>query len=557
MDSYFDLGSHHRPISTTSPAAQIWFDRGLNWTYGFHHDEAVDCFKKVIEHDPDCAMGYWGLAYALGPYYNMPWNHMGKKQLKWVLKRTYKYSREAQQRIKGATSAEKAIINALATRFQGTDIVEDDVFAQWDTDYANAMRDVYAQFPRDYDICALTAEALMCRTPWMLWDLVNRVPAEGSDTAEAIHIIESTFQHIGTVGARPHPGLLHFYIHIMEMGPEPEKALPASDTLWKLLPDAGHLVHMPSHIYILCGEYEKALQCNRDAVIADHKYLEYNPIINKYLIYYLHNVHFQIYAASLLGQYGSAMQAAEEIIATIPPEALYHKQQYIVNYVEAYTSMKAHVLVRFGKWEAIKAEPLPEDQELYCVTTAMWHYAKGLAYAATGDITNAALQQQLLAEAHERVPEERLIYNNMAREILQVGIAMLEGELSYRRGNYDVAFEQLRHTVHLYDTLNYTEPWAWMQPPRHALGALLLEQGHIEEATAVYRADLGLDDSLVRPSQHLNNIWSLQGYTECLEQAGDTEQAAIFREKLAAAQAKADIPVNVSCFCRQEQHCCG
>ncbi|MGB1253638.1 MAG: hypothetical protein ACPG8W_23710, partial [Candidatus Promineifilaceae bacterium] len=310
-------------------------------------------------------------------------------------------------------------------------------------------------------------------------------------------------------------------------------------------------------IYILCGEYEKALDSNIDAAVADRRYLAYNPVLNKYLIYHLHNVHFQIYAATFLGQYQAALTAAETIIESIPPEAMYLKSQYIVNYVEAYTSMKAHVFVRFGKWEAIKDAPLPEDKTLYCVTTSVWHYAKGLAYAATGDIENAAIQQQLLAEAHERIPDTRMIYNNTARDILQVGIAMLEGELSYRRGQYDTAFAQLRHTVDLYDALNYTEPWAWMQPPRHALGGLLLEQGRVTEAAAVYRADLGLDDTLVRPSQHLNNIWSLQGYTECLERLGDSEQHAIFKEKLALAQAKADIQVDVSCFCRQTDHCCG
>ena len=529
MHDYFDLGSHYRPISTNSPEAQIWFDRGLNWTYAFHHDEAIVCFKKVIEFDPTCAMGYWGVAYASGPYYNMPFDKAGKKELAWMLKTTHKYSREAQQHLENATPAEAALVSALVTRFQGTEIVENEKFACWDSAYANVMRDVYAQFPTDNDVCALTAEALMCRTPWMLWDLVNRVPAEGSDTAEAIEIIETAFARLEATGADPHPGLLHFYIHIMEMGPEPEKALPASDTLWKLLPDAGHLVHMPSHVYILCGEYEKALQCNLDAAKADHRYLAYNPVINKYLIYHLHNVHFQIYAATFLGQYAAALNSAETIIATIPPEALAHKSQYIVNYVEAYTSMKAHVYVRFGKWEEIKAEPLPDDQELYCVTTATWHYAKGLAYAATGDVENAAIQQQLLAEAHTRIPEERQIYNNIARDILQIGIAMLDGELDYRRANYDQAFAKLRHTVALYDALNYTEPWPWMQPPRHALGALLLEQGHVEEAATVYRADLGLDDTLVRPSQHPDNIWSLQGYTECLEKLGDVEQAVTFQ----------------------------
>ncbi|MGB1253702.1 MAG: hypothetical protein ACPG8W_24030, partial [Candidatus Promineifilaceae bacterium] len=238
MDNYnFNLGHHHRPISTTSPEAQLWFDRGLNWSYAFNHDEAVICFHKVIELDPDCAMGYWGVAYASGPYYNMPFTSTGKRELARLLKITYPYSQKALARLDGANSAEKALINALVTRFQGTEIVEDEEFGRWDLAYANAMREAYAQFPNDDDICALTAEALMCRTPWMLWDLVNRVPAEGSDTAEAIEIIETAFARLKAADAPHHPGLLHFYIHIMEMGPKPEKALEASDILWKLMPD--------------------------------------------------------------------------------------------------------------------------------------------------------------------------------------------------------------------------------------------------------------------------------------------------------------------------------
>ncbi|ETX01529.1 MAG: hypothetical protein ETSY2_37040, partial [Candidatus Entotheonella gemina] len=223
---------------------------------------------------------------------------------------------------------------------------------------------------------------------------------------------------------------------------------------------------------------------------------------------------------------------------------------------EAYYGMKVHVYIRFGKWQEIIDAPMPDDPELFVVTTALWHYAKGVAYAATGDVENAARQQKHFLDAWERVPERRLIFNNESRDMLKVPDAMLAGELAYRRENYDEAFAHLRRCVELYDNLNYTEPWAWMQPPRHALGALLLEQGHVDEAAQVYRADLGLDDTLVRPSQHPGNIWSMHGYAECCRRLGKQAEAAAIEQRLAAAQAAADVAVSSSCFCRQADACC-
>ncbi|MEM7346622.1 MAG: hypothetical protein AAF485_20455 [Chloroflexota bacterium] len=556
MDDYFDLGHYSRAITTTSPEAQLWFDRGLNWSYGFNHQEALHCYQKVIEHDPNCAMGYWGMAYAIGPYYNLTWPDYSDNGQKEGLEQTFTYIREAQQRMAEATPVEQALINALAVRFPAKSVTDEAVFAQWDDDYATAMRQVYAQFPDDYDVCALTAEALMCRTPWQLWDLERRVPADGADTRDVIDILETALALVETRGDQPHPGLLHFYIHAREMSPEPERALPACDTLLHLVPDSGHLVHMPSHVYILCGLYQEAFDSNAAAMVADYKFEAYDNSLGLYTIYRLHNIHFKIYAAIFLGQYEAALEACEVLAALIPPEGLHNEQAYIVNYLEGYAGMKAHVYIRFGKWQEIKDEPLPADPELYCVTTTLWHYAKGVAYAATGDIKNAVLAQQQFLAALATVPEQRLVFNNECRDTLAVGEAMLAGELEYRRQNYDVAFKHLRIAVARYDDLNYTEPWAWMQPPRHALGALLLEQGHVDDAALVYRADLGLDDTLVRPSQHPDNLWSLHGYAECLRLLNRTEEAAEIQTKLEQAQATADITIHASCFCRQHNECC-
>ncbi|MEM7114425.1 MAG: hypothetical protein AAF614_18465 [Chloroflexota bacterium] len=558
MKDYFDLGTYGREITTTSAEAQRWFNLGLNWSYGFHHEEALLCYKKVVEHDPTCAMGHWGIAYAIGPYYNQVWPEYSEQGLKQGLQQTYTHARQAQKLAEetNATPIEKALINALTIRFPATQVESEEEFSQWDEDYAAAMRDVYAQFAEDYEVSALTAEALMCRTPWQLWDLENRVPAANSSTSEALDIVETAFAQIEAKGDPPHPGLLHFYIHILEMSPEPERALDACDTLLNLVPDCGHLIHMPSHVYVLCGLYEKSFAANAQAGIADQKYVAYNDKLGIYTIYRLHNVHFKIYSALFLGQYERALQAAEEIIDIIPPDGLHHEQQKLVNYLEGYTGMKAHVLVRFGKWQEILDEPLPTDPDLYCVTAAMWQYAKGIAYAVLGDIPNALAQQEKFAAALAKVPEERQTFNNSCRDILGVAEAMLAGELDYRRKNYETAFAHLRESVKRYDQLNYTEPWPWMQPPRHALGALLLEQGHVSKAEAVYRADLGLDDTLVRPSQHPDNVWSLHGYAECLERLGRHEETAFFQEKLATMSQQADIPITASCFCRKTNHCC-
>ncbi len=230
MESYYDLGSYRWPITTCSPEAQIWFDRGLNWSYAFHREEALRCFENVIQLDPDCAMGYWGIAYATGPYYNSAWDKFPRRMLPGVIEKANHHILEAQKRVVNASPVEQAIINALLTRFPAPTCEDRALFSQWDDAYAQAMRDVYAQFPEHNEVRVLTAEALICRTPWQLWDLDHRTPAEGADTLEALEIINDTFKRMRDAGADPHPGLLHFFIHIMEMSPEPEKALEASDT---------------------------------------------------------------------------------------------------------------------------------------------------------------------------------------------------------------------------------------------------------------------------------------------------------------------------------------
>lgn len=559
MDNYFDLGAYHRTITTKSVDAQTWFNRGLSWCYAFHHTEALRCFNQVVALDPDCAMGYWGLAYAMGPYYNITWLKMPEPVQKKVLAETYRNSRQAHRLRAGTSPVERALIEAALSRFQADHVAEgaeEETFVAWDDAYANAMRDVYARFPLDYDVCALTAEALMVRTPWQLWDLANRVPADGADTLEAMTILETALARAETQNDTPHPGLHHFYIHCMEMSPEPERALAVSDRLRTLVPDAGHLTHMPSHIYVLCGQYAKTIDANVEAVVADDKYLAIDSNPGVFTVYHTHNIHFQVYGALFSGQYQKALRAATMVEERITEEALQIDSEFLVHFLEGLYPMKAHVYVRFGQWDAIIAEPLPSNAELFAVTTATWHYAKGIAHAVMGNIDEGLAAQALFRQALARIPAERISYQNASIDVLAIGDAMLDGELEYRRENYAVAFAHLRRSVTLYDNLNYAEPWAWMQPPRHALGALLLEQGHVAEAAQIYSADLGLDDTLQRSSQHPNNIWSLHGYAECCQLLEDKEGYAAIQPALAAAQAVADIEVNASCFCRKVGDCC-
>src|SRR5205823_6661539 len=257
-----------------------------------------------------------------------------------------------------------------------------------------------------------------------------------------------------------------------------------------------------------------------------------------------------IYGAMFLGQYTPAIAAAEELIATVPEAALRVESPPMADFLEAYLTMKQHVLVRFGKWREIIEQTLPEDRDLYCSNVAMMHYAKAVAHSALGDVAAAEAEKALFMAAKTRVPESRRVHNNTVVDLLGVAEAMLNGELEYRKGNYEAAFAHLRRSVELDDALPYDEPWGWMQPTRHALGALLLEQGHIAEAEAVYRADLGLDRILSRACQHPENVWSLHGLHECLMRLGNANEATLIKQRLDLAAARADVPIRSSCFCR-------
>ncbi len=549
MSDYFDLGSYHRPVSTSSPDAQLWFDRGLNWSYGFNHEEAVRCFQRALEVDPECPMAYWGIAYAAGPNYNLRWDMMTEPIIAHTAAVTYEAAQNALSLIDKANPAEQALIRAIQARAPQPTPVED--CAVWNDDYANAMRPVYRDYGDDLDVATLFADALMCRTPWQLWDLGTGKPAEGAGTAEAMNVLERAFEN---PASHTHPGVLHMYIHLMEMSPHPERALRASDWLRDLVPDSGHLKHMATHIDVLCGQYHDVVDSNAAAIEVDRKFVEREGAHNFYTLYRIHDLHFKLYGAMFLGQKEVALEAADELIANIPRDALLVQDPMpMADLLENFVTVKPHVMIRFGMWQEIIDMPLPDDPELYCVTTATLHYAKGVAYAATGRIAEAETQQRMFEDAVKRIPESRMAtLTSTSLETMDIAREMLAGELEYRKGNHDQAFAHLRESVRLYDSLEYAEPWGWMQPVRHALGALLLEQGRLEEAESAYRADLGLDGSLARAYQHPENVWALHGYHEALMRQGKHDFCGIINQRLAIAAARADVPIESSCFCRLE-----
>jgi tetratricopeptide (TPR) repeat protein len=546
--TYYDLGAYSRPITTKSDEAQVWFDRGLNWVFGFNHAEAIKCYGTALEHDPGCAMAQWGIAYAAGPNYNLPWHlydPAGKAQ---ALAAAYDAMQAALTLADRATPVEQALIRALPARYPQREPIEDQ--SEWDKAYTKVMRKVFADFRNDLDVACVFAEAIMNETPWKMWDLPTGGVAEGAGTKEAVELLEGLFKQVPT--SWDHPGLLHLYVHLMEMSPFPQRALRAGDRLRDLMPDAGHLIHMPTHIDVLCGNYRDVLVYNQKAIAVDRKYLAREGAMNVYSLYRTHNHHFAIYGAMFLGQYTPALKAAQELIDTTPEELLRIPSPPMADFIEGYLPMKQHVLVRFGKWREIIDQELPKDRDLYCSTTAMMLYAKGVAHSILGEIAEAERARTAFREAKARVPETRRVHNNKVVDLLAVADEMLTGELEYRRGNFDIAFAHLRRSVELDDALPYDEPWGWMQPTRHALGALLLEQGRLAEAEAVYRSDLGYDGKLSRACQHPENVWSLHGLYECLVRRGDTVEAPLIKARLDLAMARAEVPVRASCLCRRE-----
>jgi tetratricopeptide (TPR) repeat protein len=544
---YYELGSYHRPIDTSSPQAQVWFDRGLIWAYGFNHEEAIRCFERALELDAGLAIARWGIAYAIGPNYNKAWDAFDPVDLAVSLARARaELSMAANDR---ASAVERGLIEALQARFPTADPEDTDTLLSGHAAYAEAMVALAKAYPDDVDVAALAADALVNITAWALWDTKTGAPAPGSRVVQAKQILEDA---LATPAGCEHPGVLHLYLHTMEMSATPEAALPAADLLRGLVPEAGHLQHMPSHIDVLCGDYRSSVESNLAAVQADRRFVEREGPLNFYSLYRAHDLHFVVYSAMFQGQSKIALQAADELAQQLTPELLSVVSPPMADWLEAFVPLRVPVLIRFGRWDDLIAEPVPADVDLYCTTAATIHYGRGVAHAATGQLAQARAEREAFTEAYARVADSRYLFNNTSRDILAVAGAMLDGEITYRENKFDEAFGYLRRAIELSDALPYDEPWGWMQPPRHAYGALLLEQGHVEQAAAVYAADLGIDGTLGRPCQHPGNVWSLHGYHECLQRLGRTVEAASIAQQLEAAKAHTDVAIRASCACRLE-----
>ena len=544
----FALQGWRRAITTGSAEAQDWFDRGLGWTYGYNHEEAVRCFRIALRHDPGCAMAWWGIAYAGGPFYNRPWIRFTPPEVATTLAECHHAAAQARALAERATPEEAALIAAIGLRYPQAAPAPQADLARWHDAYTDAMRAAHQRFPDDPDIAALFVEAAVTRTPRRLWDIRTGAPLPGSDILEARAVLERMIGQMAP--GRPHPGLLHMYIHAMEMSQTPEDALAASDMMRDLARDEGHFHHMPAHIYVQCGDYAQSVAVSQRAVAVDDRYLAERGPANFYTTARCHDLHLLMFAAMMLGHHGAAIGAADRICAIATPELIGDSFPFMAAILDGYSAMRIHVLVRFGKWHDLIAAPAPPQPGLTPIRMAMHAYGQGVAHAALGGIAEAEAAQRRLERAMADIPSDAIFLSNPIVEMLAVGEAMLEGELEYRKRNYGPAFAALRRAVERDDSLAYTEPWAWMHPPRHALGALLAEQGRMAEAEAVFRDDLGLTDTVPRCIRHPDNVWALSGLLECLTDRGATGEAEEIARRLAIAQRHTDTSVTAACCCR-------
>ncbi len=510
-----DLGGFHRSVTTSSDLAQKYFDQGFILYYGFNHDAAIAAFEQAAALDSTCAMAYWGRALSVGPNINNPFMDSA------AIVTAYTASRKALAHAGACSPVEQALIGALAERYAWP---APENRARLDSAYADAMREVATAYPRDADVLTLYADAMMNLRPWDLWTPAGEAQPGTRDiiaTLEAARELQPD-----------HPGACHFYIHTMEASTEPGKALAAANILRTRIPAAGHLLHMPSHIDIRLGHYEDAIAANLRGIKSDSSWLGEGGF---YDIYRAHNYHFLAYAAMFDGQQELALTAARDIQKTIPIELV----RAFPDFLDAFMAVPIHVMVRFGLWEQLLSEPRPaEDMP---AQIAFWHYGRTVALATLGRVSEAEQELAALREAVIAMPESRLLGNNSVRTIMGVGLPHAEGELAYRKKQYAKAFALLRTAVSRDDSLRYDEPWGWMMPVRHSLGALLLERGSVAEAETVYREDL---------RQHPENGWALHGLAECLHRTGRHEDAERTDARFRKSWSRADITIRGSCFCR-------
>jgi pimeloyl-ACP methyl ester carboxylesterase len=507
------LGTLHVPVTTAVPRAQLFFDQGMRLLYAFNHAEAIRAFREAARLDPGLAMAYWGQALALGPNLNAP---MGADSAHEALAAI----RRAQENTSRATKRERALIDALATRYAPEGAGDRPAL---DRAYAAAMRTVADRFPGDADVQVVFADAQMNTMPWDYWE---KNGAAKPATAPILDALERV------IARQPdHAGALHYHIHLLEASNDPDRAERSADRLGTLMPAAGHMVHMPAHIYIRVGRYADAAEANERAIRADEDYLAQCQAQGLYPVsYYPHNLHFLWAAATFEGRKAAAVEAARRLADKVP-----HHHAGALSWTADFPVTPLLAYARFGMWQDVLTEPKPPANEPYA--TGIWHYARGLAFVARGQLDRAGAELAVLKatmthEAFATTLKDLPLLTN-----LQIASRLVEGELTMREGKAGAALAVLREAVAIEDGLPYAEPPIWHHPPRQVLGALLLEAGHPADAELVYREDL---------KRFRENGWSLFGLTQSLLAQQRTADAADVRRRFERAWSRADIRLTSS-----------
>lgn len=508
------LGSHTFPVSTKNAQAQLFMNQGLNLSYAFNHAEAGRAYREAERLDPKLAMAFWGEALALGPNINAPMDPASEPKALEAINKAVALKANASPR-------EQALIDALTNRYSGR---AEDRRAR-DVAYADAMRKVHLQFPDDDDISMLYVESVMDLRPWGYWTK-DGTPYER--TSEVVALTEKVIAH-----NQNHPGALHLYIHLMEAY-QADKAEAAADRLLTLMPAAGHMVHMPAHIYQRVGRYADAEKSNVMAIAADEDYISQCRAQGLYpMAYYPHNLHFLWFASTAEGNSKVAIEAARKAASQVNDDTL-----KAVPLLAGFRVVPYFALTRFGKWDEMLREPEPPATSAYL--TAMWHYARGTAFLGKSQTPDADQElARLNALMSDKSLDGPLFSPNTARAILTIAQEVLSGEIDAAKKSYDSAVAHLERAVRLEDALVYTEPAEFHFPPRQALGAVLLEAGRPAEAETVYWEDL---------RRNKESGWSLFGLLQALKAQSKNEDAALVEARFKKAWAKADVKLSSSRF---------
>lgn len=507
-----NLGKHVFPVTTKSKEAQLFINQGFNLSFAFNHAEAGRAFREAARLDPQLAMAYWGQALVLGPNINAGMDPNNEPIALEAIKKAQGLKSKASPR-------EQAYIDALSERYSG--IAADR--KPRDVAYAAAMRKLHESFPDDLDAASLYAESMMDLRPWGYWSRDGQ-PYEG--IAEVVSVVEKVLERNPL-----HPGALHLYIHLMESTEKVDKAEGAADRLLTLMPAAGHMVHMPAHIYQRVGRYADAARSNELAIAADEDYITQCQAQGLYPMgYYPHNIHFLWFAASADGRSKLAIDSGRKAASKIPDEAL--KQ---IPLLAIFRVVPYYALTRFGKWDEMLKEPEPPAFSPY--SRGIWHYARGVAFVAKGQLDAADQEITKINEVlKDPVLDQPLFSPNTGRAVLSIAPEVLAGEIAAAKKNYDAAIAHLERAVRLEDALVYTEPSEWHYPPRQALGAVLLEAGRPAEAETVYWADL---------KRNRNSGWSLFGLNQALRAQNKTAEATLVEARFKKAWERADVvPTN-------------